>query len=31
MVAADGLAIVPGQTTIAPDQPVEVILLRPTP
>jgi molybdopterin molybdotransferase len=30
MVAADGLAVVPGQTTIAPGQPVKVILLRPT-
>jgi molybdopterin molybdotransferase len=29
MVAADGLGIVPGATTIAPDQPVKVILLRP--
>ena len=29
MVAADGLAVVPGQTTIAPGQPVRVILLRP--
>ncbi len=29
MVAADGLAIVPGQTTIAPGEPVKVIVLRP--
>jgi hypothetical protein len=29
MVAADGLAIVPGTTTIPPDQPVKVLLLRP--
>ena len=28
MVAADGLAIVPGDTTIAPGEPVEVMLLR---
>jgi molybdopterin molybdotransferase len=29
MVAADGLAMVPGRTTIAPGDPVQVILLRP--
>ena len=29
MVAADGLAIVPGNTTIAADDPVKVLLLRP--
>jgi molybdopterin molybdotransferase len=29
MVAADGLAVVPGDTTIEPGQPVKVILLRP--
>jgi molybdopterin molybdotransferase len=29
MVAADGLAVVPGDTTIEPGQPVQVILLRP--
>jgi molybdopterin molybdotransferase len=29
MVAADGLAIVPGETTIQPGQPVNVIVLRP--
>jgi molybdopterin molybdotransferase len=29
MVAADGLAVVPGATTIEPGQPVKVILLRP--
>jgi molybdopterin molybdotransferase len=29
MVAADGLAIVAGQTTIAPGEPVKVIVLRP--
>ena len=29
MVAADGLAVVPGDTTIEPGQPVTVILLRP--
>jgi molybdopterin molybdotransferase len=28
MVAADGLAVVPGDTTIQPGEPVEVILLR---
>ncbi len=28
VVAADGLAIVPGDTTIAPGEPVEVMLLR---
>lgn len=28
MVTADGLAVVPGQTTIAPGEPVKVILLR---
>ena len=30
MVAADGLAVVPGDTTIEPGQPVKVILLRPS-
>jgi molybdopterin molybdotransferase len=29
MVAADGLAVVPGHTTIAPGDPVQVIVLRP--
>jgi molybdopterin biosynthesis enzyme len=29
MVAADGLAIVTGNTTIPPDSPVKVLLLRP--
>jgi molybdopterin molybdotransferase len=29
MVAADGLAVVPGDTTIAPGQPVDVMVLRP--
>jgi molybdopterin molybdotransferase len=29
MVAADGLAVVPGRTTIEPGQPVKVIVLRP--
>ncbi|HET9926384.1 MAG TPA: molybdopterin-binding protein, partial [Methylomirabilota bacterium] len=29
MVAADGLAIVAGETTISPGQPVKVIVLRP--
>ena len=28
MVAADGLAVVPGDTTIEPGDPVDVILLR---
>ena len=28
MVAADGLAVVPGDTTIASGQPVDVIVLR---
>jgi hypothetical protein len=29
MVAADGLAVVPGDTTIQPGEPVKVIVLRP--
>jgi molybdopterin biosynthesis enzyme len=29
MVTADGLAIVPGQTTIQPGEQVKVIVLRP--
>jgi len=29
MVAADGLAVVPGNTTIEPGQPTAVIVLRP--
>jgi molybdopterin biosynthesis enzyme len=29
MVAADGLAVVPGRTTIEPGASVKVILLRP--
>jgi hypothetical protein len=28
MVAADGLAVVPGRTTVEPGQPVKVIVLR---
>jgi hypothetical protein len=31
MVAADGLAVVPGATTIPAGQAVKVLLLRPTP
>jgi molybdopterin molybdotransferase len=29
MVSADGLAVVPGETTIQPGEPVKVIVLRP--